>query len=89
MFYSALDQHYHGQNASSGGRTTDVLQQVQKQYYGLPYVENTVCIKNKLPNSNKNDIITTVNSNLVDFFSSLVDLVDRCFVKCGVIFELV
>ncbi|CAB3256274.1 unnamed protein product [Arctia plantaginis] len=41
VFYSALDQHYHGQNASSGGRTTEVLQQVQKQYYGLPYVENT------------------------------------------------
>ncbi|XP_026739232.1 mitochondrial intermediate peptidase [Trichoplusia ni] len=41
VFYSALDQHYHGPNASFGGRTTDVLKQVQKQYYGLPYVENT------------------------------------------------
>ncbi|XP_048489298.1 mitochondrial intermediate peptidase [Plutella xylostella] len=41
VFYSALDQHYHSENASSGGRTTDVLKQVQKQYYGLPYVENT------------------------------------------------
>ncbi|KAM3967653.1 LOW QUALITY PROTEIN: mitochondrial intermediate peptidase [Aphomia sociella] len=41
VFYSALDQHYHGPNAASGGSTTDVLQGVQKQYYGLPYVENT------------------------------------------------
>lgn len=41
VFYSALDQHYHGPGASYGGRTTEVLQQVQKQYYGLPYVENT------------------------------------------------
>ncbi|KAL0901186.1 hypothetical protein ABMA27_006493 [Loxostege sticticalis] len=41
VFYSALDQHYHGPNASFGGRTTDVLKEVQKQYYGLPYVENT------------------------------------------------
>ncbi|KAJ0182291.1 hypothetical protein K1T71_001660 [Dendrolimus kikuchii] len=41
VFYSALDQHYHGPGASFGGRTTEVLQQVQKQYYGLPYVENT------------------------------------------------
>ncbi|XP_049882369.1 mitochondrial intermediate peptidase [Pectinophora gossypiella] len=41
VFYSALDQNYHGPNASFGGRTTDVLKQVQKQYYGLPYVENT------------------------------------------------
>ncbi|CAH1639945.1 unnamed protein product [Spodoptera littoralis] len=41
VFYSALDQHYHGPEASSHGRTTEVLQRVQKQYYGLPYVENT------------------------------------------------
>ncbi|XP_059050987.1 mitochondrial intermediate peptidase [Achroia grisella] len=41
VFYSALDQHYHGPNAASGGHTTDVLKEVQKQYYGLPYVENT------------------------------------------------
>ncbi|XP_030031748.2 mitochondrial intermediate peptidase isoform X1 [Manduca sexta] len=41
VFYSALDQHYHGPGASFGGRTTEVLQEVQKNYYGLPYVENT------------------------------------------------
>lgn len=41
VFYSALDQHYHGPGASFGGRTTEVLQEVQKKYYGLPYVENT------------------------------------------------
>ncbi|XP_026319836.1 mitochondrial intermediate peptidase [Hyposmocoma kahamanoa] len=41
VFYSALDQNYHGPNASFGGRTTEVLKEVQKQYYGLPYVDNT------------------------------------------------
>ncbi|PZC81373.1 hypothetical protein B5X24_HaOG212825 [Helicoverpa armigera] len=41
VFYSALDQHYHGSDASWRGSTTEVLQKVQKQYYGLPYVENT------------------------------------------------
>ncbi|XP_047984865.1 LOW QUALITY PROTEIN: mitochondrial intermediate peptidase [Leguminivora glycinivorella] len=41
VFYSALDQRYHGAGASHGGRTTAVLQEVQKQYYGLPYVPDT------------------------------------------------
>ncbi|XP_063375511.1 mitochondrial intermediate peptidase [Cydia amplana] len=41
VFYSALDQRYHGAGASHGGRTTAVLQEVQKQYYGLPYVQDT------------------------------------------------
>ncbi|XP_072939851.1 mitochondrial intermediate peptidase [Epargyreus clarus] len=41
VFYSALDQQYHGPNAALVGQTTDVLKKVQKQYYGLPYVENT------------------------------------------------
>ncbi|CAK1602415.1 unnamed protein product [Parnassius mnemosyne] len=41
VFYSALDQQYHGPDAVYGGSTTDILKQVQKQYYGLPYVENT------------------------------------------------
>ncbi|XP_073957719.1 mitochondrial intermediate peptidase [Choristoneura fumiferana] len=41
VFYSALDQRYHGADASCGGKTTDVLRDVQKQYYGLPYVQNT------------------------------------------------
>ncbi|XP_045538186.1 mitochondrial intermediate peptidase [Papilio machaon] len=41
VFYSALDQKYHGPEAALGRSTTDVLKQVQKQYYGLPYVENT------------------------------------------------
>ncbi|CAH2050845.1 unnamed protein product, partial [Iphiclides podalirius] len=41
VFYSALDQKYHGPDARLGGCTTDALRRVQKQYYGLPYVENT------------------------------------------------
>ncbi|XP_046959295.1 mitochondrial intermediate peptidase [Vanessa cardui] len=39
VFYSALDQHYHSEGAPED--STDVLRQVQKRYYGLPYVENT------------------------------------------------
>jgi len=43
VFYSALDQHYHGANPlGPTGNTTDVLTAVQKQYYTLPYVPNTV-----------------------------------------------
>lgn len=47
VFYSALDQAYHGapeerRSAAVGGdTTTDVLRNVQQQFYGLPYVENT------------------------------------------------
>ncbi|XP_062341917.1 mitochondrial intermediate peptidase [Osmerus eperlanus] len=39
VFYAALDQVYHGkpQNRS----TTDLLKEVQKKFYGLPYVPNT------------------------------------------------
>ncbi|RVE42298.1 hypothetical protein evm_013063 [Chilo suppressalis] len=39
VFYSALDQQYHGPRAPAA--TTEVLRNVQQQYYGLPYVENT------------------------------------------------
>ncbi|XP_041975580.1 mitochondrial intermediate peptidase [Aricia agestis] len=41
VFYSALDQHYHGAEGAGGRSTTEILKDVQKQYYGLPYVENT------------------------------------------------
>ncbi|XP_039758987.1 mitochondrial intermediate peptidase [Pararge aegeria] len=41
VFYSALDQQYHGCEAAQCGDTTHALRQVQKQYYGLPYVDNT------------------------------------------------
>ncbi|XP_037075644.1 mitochondrial intermediate peptidase-like [Pollicipes pollicipes] len=40
LFYSALDQHYHGP-ASLEGSTTDVLAHVQNSYYGLPHVPGT------------------------------------------------
>uniref|UniRef100_A0A182QJR8 Peptidase M3A/M3B catalytic domain-containing protein n=1 Tax=Anopheles farauti TaxID=69004 RepID=A0A182QJR8_9DIPT len=39
VFYSALDQAYHGGHGA--GSTTHTLQKVQETYYGLPYVENT------------------------------------------------
>ncbi|KAL0117291.1 hypothetical protein PUN28_010266 [Cardiocondyla obscurior] len=39
VFYSKLDQVYHsGKLAKS---TTEILEDVQKKYYGLPYVKNT------------------------------------------------
>ncbi|CAF4875243.1 unnamed protein product [Pieris macdunnoughi] len=41
VFYSVLDQLYHGANVSHQQSTTEVLQSAQKQYYGLPYVDNT------------------------------------------------
>lgn len=45
VFYSALDQAYHGDpNKYKDTTTTDILKDVQKQFYGLPYVTNTVRI---------------------------------------------
>ncbi|XP_050743531.1 mitochondrial intermediate peptidase isoform X2 [Drosophila biarmipes] len=41
VFYSALDQEYHGIGARQGGSTTETLRSVQNRYYGLPYVDNT------------------------------------------------
>ncbi|XP_016984024.1 mitochondrial intermediate peptidase [Drosophila rhopaloa] len=41
VFYSALDQEYHGAGARQGGSSTETLRSVQNRYYGLPYVENT------------------------------------------------
>ncbi|XP_037728638.1 mitochondrial intermediate peptidase [Drosophila subpulchrella] len=41
VFYSALDQEYHGIGARQGGSSTETLRSVQSRYYGLPYVENT------------------------------------------------
>lgn len=40
VFYSALDQVYHGKFPLEG-TTTEVLAQMQKKYYGIPYVPNT------------------------------------------------
>lgn len=45
VFYSALDQAYHGAAAADSGdhkTTTDILQSVQRDFYSLPYVSNTV-----------------------------------------------
>ncbi|ALC41377.1 CG7791 [Drosophila busckii] len=41
VFYSALDQVYHGERSAQGANTTETLRSVQSKYYGLPYVENT------------------------------------------------
>ncbi|XP_030370553.1 mitochondrial intermediate peptidase [Scaptodrosophila lebanonensis] len=42
VFYSALDQVYHGGDvAQQGANTTETLRSVQNRYYGLPYVDNT------------------------------------------------
>ncbi|KAK4308771.1 hypothetical protein Pmani_019553 [Petrolisthes manimaculis] len=42
-FYSLLDQRLHGEERweSSTTTTTNILEQVQNEYYGLPYVQNT------------------------------------------------
>jgi intermediate peptidase len=43
VFYSALDQNLHIHPSSgSNSTTTDVTAEVQQQYYGLPFVHNTV-----------------------------------------------
>lgn len=40
IFYSALDQAYHGSDVGEES-TTDVLARIQQNYYSIPYVENT------------------------------------------------
>ncbi|RUS81155.1 hypothetical protein EGW08_011096, partial [Elysia chlorotica] len=40
VFFSMLDQVYHGQHPLQGS-TTDIMAQIQKQYYSIDYVENT------------------------------------------------
>lgn len=41
VFYSALDQAYHGHPLKPGQSTTAVMKEVQGKYFGLPYVERT------------------------------------------------
>ncbi|XP_063708473.1 mitochondrial intermediate peptidase [Culicoides brevitarsis] len=41
VFYSALDQAYHGQPLKAGQNTTQLMKEVQAKYFGLPYVERT------------------------------------------------
>lgn len=41
VFYSTLDQRLHNTNFDNGTTTTDVLNQVQHECYGLPVVQNT------------------------------------------------
>ncbi|XP_073989933.1 mitochondrial intermediate peptidase [Rhodnius prolixus] len=40
VFYSILDQLYHGKHPLDGS-TTEVLAEVQNKYYGIPHVPNT------------------------------------------------
>lgn len=42
IFYSALDQVYHGVPTKENITTTDILKTVQQKYYSIPYVEHTV-----------------------------------------------
>lgn len=41
LFYSALDQVYHGDPSKLGEDTTETLKMVQEKFYGLPYVNST------------------------------------------------
>lgn len=43
VFYAALDQIYHGQHPLKKS-TTDILMETQEQFYGLPYVPDTVSL---------------------------------------------
>lgn len=46
VFYSALDQVYHGKPlVSETVTTTDILKQVHQHYHSIPYVDNTVSIE--------------------------------------------
>lgn len=45
LFYSVLDQYYHTQ-VPQPMSTTDLLSKLQVEYYGLPYVKNTVRCNN-------------------------------------------
>jgi len=46
VFYSVLDQQYHSDNPFDGkSSSTEVVKEIQGQYYGLPYVDNTVNLK--------------------------------------------
>lgn len=47
LFYSVLDQYYHT-HAPQPLSTTDLLAKLQVEYYGLPYVKNTVIYINFL-----------------------------------------
>ncbi|XP_063300961.1 mitochondrial intermediate peptidase [Pelobates fuscus] len=40
VFYSILDQIYHGKHPLKGS-TTDILKETQEEFYGLPYVPQT------------------------------------------------
>lgn len=40
--YSMLDQVYHSGKLEKS--TTTILKDIQGKYFGLPYIENTVCI---------------------------------------------
>lgn len=41
LFYSVLDQYCHSQPLQPLS-TTDLLAKLQVEYYGLPYIKNTV-----------------------------------------------
>lgn len=43
VFYSALDQKLHSHPLTGNkNNTTEILEEVQHEYYGLPFVPNTV-----------------------------------------------
>lgn len=44
VFYCMLDQVLHSKRLDESTTTTQILKDVQENYYGLPYVENTVII---------------------------------------------
>lgn len=51
IFYAVLDQIYHGEPQNRS--TTDVLQEMQQKFYGLPYTPNTVRLSRDKSEANK------------------------------------
>jgi Zn-dependent oligopeptidase len=43
VFYSMLDQVYHSNKIECS--TTEILKEIQSQYYQLPYIPHTVSIR--------------------------------------------
>lgn len=58
VFYSALDQRLHTHPLTKSNISTSViLEQVQHQYYGLPFVPNTVTSAREYSNRHHHPLV--------------------------------
>ncbi|KAJ1113888.1 hypothetical protein NDU88_002129 [Pleurodeles waltl] len=65
VFYSVLDQIYHGKHPLKKS-TTDILKETQEEFYGLPYVPNTNATNKAAPKK--------ARTNMQDYYY------ERCYV---------